>query len=322
VNQVTQDLLSDATVKEIIEDELALALAEKKTRQQLATSVGNKLGTDMASSFKKLMVTEMHRAKTRGIAMAIANKVDIYSSSGGAESSVSVVPNRDACKDCHNLYLTDTGNPRVFKLKDLVAQGANSDEGVSHARTRGYHMGWKPVMPPAHPNCFCELVYVPPGMGWEDGKLVVTDEFRYKDHISKAVDQSQLSAKVKPKGGESYQGADIPKPASIPGVAAPDNVPGPGATPDPSKATTQPVEDPSQAGAAPDMVDCPYGGGDDCKDNGGNGFLTHERGGSIMEEHTKQLAKQGHEEEAEKYQVTPEEHLANMRAIEAYTLED
>jgi len=201
LNQVTQDLLSDATVKEIIEDELALALAEKKTRQQLATSIGNKIGTDLNSSFKKLMVTEMHRAKTRGIAMAIANKVDIYSSSGGAESSVSVVPNRDACKDCHNLYLTDTGNPRVFKLKDLVAQGANSDEGVSHARTRGYHMGWKPVMPPAHPNCFCELVYVPPGMDWVDGRLAVTDEFRYKDHISKAVDTSQLSNKVKPKGG-------------------------------------------------------------------------------------------------------------------------
>jgi hypothetical protein len=290
LHQVTQDLLSDATVKEIVEDELALALAEKKTRQQLASSIGNKLGTNLTSGFKKLMVTEMHRAKTRGIAMAIANKVDIYASSGGPESSVSVVPNRDACKDCHNLYLTDTGNPRIFKLKDLVAQGANSDEGVSHSRTRGYHMGWKPVMPPAHPNCFCELVYVPPGMSWEDGRLAVTDEFRYKDHISKAVDQSQLSAKTKPPGPEKTQGPDIPKPASIPGIAAPGNVAGPG-RPEGSGAGAQAAPEAPSLAPPPGMEACPFGGGKACEENRGNGHKMHKKDGTIIKKHNAIIAK-------------------------------
>jgi len=216
VNKATQDLLADATAKDIIQEELALAIAEKKTRKELAASVGNKLGSDLTAGFRKLIVTEMHRAKTRGIAMAISNKVDIYSSSEGANSIVSVVPNRGACKDCENLYLSETGDPRTFKLSDLVGQGTNADPGISHARTHGLHLGWRPVMPPAHPNCFCELVYVPAGMGWKNGKLVVVDEFKYKEQISKAVDKSTMSATITPKGAPSNQGDKTPKPSSLP----------------------------------------------------------------------------------------------------------
>ena len=223
VNKATQDLLADATAKDIIQEELALAIAEKKTRKELAASVGNKLGADLTAGFRKLIVTEMHRAKTRGIAMAISNKVDIYSSSEGAQSIVSVVPNRGACKDCENLYLSETGDPKTFKLSDLVGQGTNADPGISHARTHGLHLGWRPVMPPAHPNCFCELVYVPAGMGWKNGKLVVVDEFKYKEQISKAVDKSTMSATIKPHGAPSNQAEKKASPPSIPGIAAPGN---------------------------------------------------------------------------------------------------
>lgn len=265
VNKATQDLIADATAKDIIQEELALAIAEKKTRKQLATSVGNKLGTDLTAGFRKLIVTEMHRAKTRGVAMAIANKMDIYSSSEGSNSIVSVVPNRGACKDCENLYLSETGDPKTFRLSDLVGQGTNADPGISHARTHGLHLGWRPVMPPAHPNCFCELVYVPAGMGWKNGKLVVVDEFKYKEQISKAVDKSTMSATIKPHGAPSNQAEKKASPPSIPGVAAPGNVAGPGATPKAgldvsahTKATPAPNEAAPQADAGGADIEYEY----------------------------------------------------------------
>jgi len=134
VNKAARDLLEDAAAKDILADEVALGIAEKKSRKQLATSVANKLGRDFSADMKKLAITEMHRAKQRGVVMAIANKVGIYRHSEGVDSMVSVVPNRGACKDCLNLYLDNAGNPRLFSLKTLMAQGSNADEGVSHSR--------------------------------------------------------------------------------------------------------------------------------------------------------------------------------------------
>ena len=302
VNKATRDLLEDVTSKDILADEVALAVAEKKTRQQLATSVANKLGRDFSSEMKKLAVTEMHRAKQRGAAMAIANKVGIYQRSEGVDSMVSVVPNKGACKDCLNLY-TDEGNPRVFPLKILMAQGSNADEGVSHARgPGGLHTGWKPVMPPAHPNCYCELTYVPAGMAWENGKLKIVDELRYKESISKAYDPSSMNATIKPKGGESYQKNEPPKVASIPGVAAPGNTPGPG-SPKGSGATapqaptsqlaTAKISQPQQpqGGAEEEYEPCIFNGDERCKRYGGSGTEKHLKGGKVVQEHLKAQGK-------------------------------
>lgn len=314
VNKATRDLVDDATTKDILTDEVALGVAEKKTRQQLATSIANKLGRDFSADMKKLAVTEMHRAKQRGAAMAIANKVGIYQRSEGVDSQVSVVPNKGACKDCLNLYLDEGGNPKVFTLKSLLAQGSNADEGVSHARgAGGLHTGWKPVMPPAHPNCYCELTYVPPGMAWESGKLKVVDELRYKESISKAYDSSTMSATIKPKGGDSYQKNEPPKPGSIPGVAAPGNTPGPGAPKGSGGATAGAAAEAPSPGK--DLQPCPYGGGEECIKHGGNGATAHERGGSIMQEHAAYLAKQGRQDEAESVVLSPEEHVAEVTRI-------
>lgn len=230
LNDVTQDLLSDAVVKEIIKDEVALALKEKKTRDQLASSLSTKLRSDLTRDVKKIAVTEMHRAKQRGAAMAIANKVDIYSKSDGPDSSVSVVPNSGACEDCKNLYLDKDGNPKVFILSDLIARGSNADPGTSHkVGPRGLRSGWKPVLPPAHPSCYCELIYLPPGMAWQNGRLKIADVLRYKNGLSKAVDTGSMSATIKPKGPNSTNGPKVANPGSMPGLPAPGNEPGPGA---------------------------------------------------------------------------------------------
>ena len=280
VSRATTDLFASATVRDTLLDEVTLAVREKKTRQQLASSLGNKLKADLTKDIKKIAITEMHRAKQRGIAMAIANKVDIYKESDGVDSEVSVVPNSGACKDCRNLYLDDNGNPRVFKLKDLVARGSNADPGVSHTvGADGLRTGWKAVMPPAHPHCFCELTYMPPGMKWRQGKLV--------SDIQKAVDTGSLKPTIKPPGPKSTQGPKIPKPGNVPGLAAKPSLGGSSVEPQPpaSDASNMAPKSPD----AEEPVPCRFGGGPDCRKHGGSGFPSHRRDGKSMREHAKHM---------------------------------
>lgn len=81
VSRSSTDLFSAITTREVLTDEVTIAVREKKSRQQLASSLGNKLKADLTRDIKRIAVTEFHRAKQRGIAMAIANKVDIYKES-------------------------------------------------------------------------------------------------------------------------------------------------------------------------------------------------------------------------------------------------
>lgn len=288
ISQASSDLISD--VMRTLKDELAVALAEKKTAKELAAQLTTVFNTGFKRDWKRFATTELHRAKVRGAAMAIANKVDIYAKSDGIDSTVSVVPNKEACKDCLALYLDDKGNPRVVQLKDLVSRGTNA--AVKHTRNKeGLHNHWKAVMPPAHPNCYCSLVYVPPGMSWENGKLLVSDKLQYKEHLSKAVDKGSMSPVVKPPGPKKTQGMDAPKPGSIQGLPAPGNEPGPGApkstlpglgpeAPAPQQGSTEEIQD-----GFKDLVPCPHGGGADCVKHGGSGGEHHEPDGKSMVAH-------------------------------------
>jgi hypothetical protein len=294
VNTASNDLVND--VLQTLKDETAVAVAEKKTAKELASSLSNIFNTGFSRDWKKFATTELHRAKVRGAAMAIANKVDIYSKSAGVDSDVSVVPNRGACDDCRHLYLDESGNPKVFKLKELVATGTNASPSVKHTRNKqGLHSNWKAVMPPAHPHCFCSLVYVPPGMEWENGKLKVVDDRKYKEHISKAVDTGSMSPVIKPPGPKSSQKSEIPKPGSIKGVPAPDNQPGPGI-----------------GGSREGFQPCPFGGDEGCVKHGGDGAKTHKVGGSIAQAHAEYLSNTGANTEE---QNDPQAFAAQIMAI-------
>ena len=300
VSRATTDLFASATVRDTLLDEVTLAVREKKTRQQLASSLGNKLKADLTKDIKKIAITEMHRAKQRGIAMAIANKVDIYKESDGVDSEVSVVPNSGACKDCRNLYLDDNGNPRVFKLKDLVARGSNADPGVSHTvGADGLRTGWKAVMPPAHPHCFCELTYMPPGMTWRQGKLV--------SDIQKAVDTGSLKPTIKPPGPKSTQGPKIPKPGNVPGLAAKPALGGSSVEPKSPENIADTDNMAPKAASADDYVPCRFGGGPDCQKHGGSGATSHRRDGKSMREHAKHTGSS----------VTPSDQTEDLMAVQA-----
>lgn len=230
LKQSTNATLNEASVRGVIKDQLAIAIIEKQNSQKLVSNLVHHLKDGWSRDWRLVAETELHRAKTMGIAQTIVNKIDLYRNGDGADSLVSIVPNIKTCEDCSNHFLDSSGNPKIFRLSQLLDQGSNADEGVKHTRKNGVHNHWKTTLPPLHPRCGCTLVYIPPGMGWELGKLKVVDEDVYIEEIKKAVD---LEATVKPKGPESMRANPTTdaaaSPPSIPGVAAPGNTPGPGA---------------------------------------------------------------------------------------------
>jgi hypothetical protein len=233
LSNATQEAVTESAIQGIIRDQTALALQQKQSYQKLASNLVKELKTDWRRNWQKVAATELHRAKTQGSVMAIINKHDVYSHSEGVESFVSVIPSPDTCSDCSHHYLDKTGNPKVFRLSDLLSQGSNGDSGVSHKRGNGRHVHWKTTLPPVHPSCNCYVVYVPSGMSWVDGKLEVTDQKVYTATLKKAVDTRSLKAVIKPPGPQATQKQSTAvktaaNPPSIKGAPAPGNVAGPG----------------------------------------------------------------------------------------------
>ena len=207
--------LTEATIRNVVRDETAIALLQKKSANKLASTLVAKLQTDWKRDWKRVAETELHRAKILGAAQAIANKVGIFEGSLGIDSRVSIIPSTTRCEDCAKHFIGKDGNPKVFTLKELLGAGSNADSGISHKRgADGTHSGWNSTLPPLHPTCGCKLVYIPDGMEWGAGKLAVVD----KEAFSKGI--KSFVAKVFGGGQKA--------PASTAGLAAPGNEAGPG----------------------------------------------------------------------------------------------
>lgn len=167
-------IVSEATIKELLQDEVAFALFQKKTWQDLASSLAAELGTQNNKRVKRIARTEMHSAQQRGVVQAISNKVDIYGHSQGPQSKVSVLTESGRCNDCADLYENPDGSPKVFTLSKLLANGSNADR--EHKRTNGLHASWRPVVPPAHPHCFPAGTEILTKAGWKCIEDVQLDE--------------------------------------------------------------------------------------------------------------------------------------------------
>lgn len=287
----------------------ALESAKHKTIMRLKNVANAALETQANSTaWLNAVRTEFHSAKVQGIAHTIANKADLYESSAGTDSDVSVIPARSCCEDCRTHYLDADGNPKVFKLFELMATGSNADVGTIHTKVSGKHTHWKTTLPPLHPNCGCTLMYIPPGHGWVDGKLSVLNKSLFLEHIAKAtagVRGPGISATVKPSGAPSVrQEAGHP---SVPGAAAPGNVAGPGRPPG---GLPKPGSGSGGAGGGPQYAPCPFGGGAECISHGGNGAAMHKPNGSIMKKHQEAMARGAKP-------VTPEAKEAQRKQLDA-----
>jgi len=210
--------VTEASVQGVVQDETALALIAKKTAEELASSLVEKLGPNSTRDWKRVAETELTAAKAQGTIQAIVNKLDIYAGSDGVDSLVSIIPSTGACQDCKHHYTDASGDPKVFKLSYLLGQGSNADVGVKHTRgDEGRHTGWKTCLTPLHPSCSCSIQYMPPGTGWSAGKLVVLEKGLYETSLQKA------RAGVSGPGGKptvAPTGPPKPKTESNPGNIA------------------------------------------------------------------------------------------------------
>lgn len=264
-------------------EEIALEAAKHKTIQRLKSVASNVLELKNKQAWRSAVRTEFQSAKIQGIANTIANKSDIYANSAGADSNVSVIPAKECCEDCRFHYSDVDGNPKIFKLSDLMEAGSNSDVGTVHTKVDGRHTHWRTTLPPMHPRCGCKLVYIPPGHGWESGKLSLLNKSLFIEHIAKArpgVRGPGLSATVAPTGAPSV--AKEPGHPSVPGAAAPGNLPGPGRPPGSGSAGGGAS---GGGGGGRDTVDCPWS---EC-DSGGR----HHTDSQTYKEHAEMAAKTG-----------------------------
>lgn len=302
--------LTEASVRDLVKDEVAFALLKRKNYMAVATDLSHNLKTDWRRDWRRVAETELHRAKVQGQVQAIVSKVDVYAHAEGPESRVSVVPAPDRCVDCHHYYLDSSGNPKIFTLSELIAAGSNGDEGVSHKRSGGKHVHWKTTLPPLHPRCGCNLVYIPPGYGWVDGRLRLVDTAAYKASLKKSLLSKGNGTSVDTDSGKTFRplkpkatplGAPANKdnatpaaPPSVPGVDSPGRTAAGGRPPAASvglAATQRAGQGQAQqpASAQSDIVDCPLGM-QRCQALGGTG--KHHSNSATYEEH-QQMSLQG-----------------------------
>ena len=71
----------------------------------------------------------------------------------GDDARICGIPETSACATCLSVFLGEDGLPRVWRVKDLLANGTN----VGKARR-----DWKATGYPIHPECCCRLCVVPP----------------------------------------------------------------------------------------------------------------------------------------------------------------
>lgn len=306
LSQAIGKAVSEASVSDAVADEVALAAIYKKTAQQLASDLASRLQTGAKKNWTAVAKTELQRAKIAGHAQAIVNKIDIYQNSDGANSDVSIIPAKECCGDCREHYLDAKGNPKVFKLADLMSAGSNADDGVSHSKRNGKHIHWKTTLPPLHPNCGCQLFYIPPGYGWSSGKLELLNKSLFAESMLRkahaGVRSKEMSATVKPQGA--------PQPPKPPGG---ESGGGTGGRPPAGGGLAAPAG----SGGGDDLAPCPFGGGKECSNHGGDGAQNHKVGGEVFQAHQAAIAEGAKPVKPESQQQTKEQSEQQSKQYDA-----
>lgn len=137
--------------------------------QEIQAIVGGEL-----SKWKALCHTELWNANLYGQAIAIIESEDT-----GMDTYVYKVVEETACKYCKKHYLDESGVPKVFKLRDLIANGSNDNKPARD---------WKPVLGTMHTNCMC-ILKVP-----KKGDEVPENHIQKSDKLTdRTVDKSKLT---------------------------------------------------------------------------------------------------------------------------------
>lgn len=144
-----------AKLKEDIVDETMKKIEARKTVKELKSDLGHRT-EDWTRNLDRIAITETHNAMQLGVAQGLAKKY--------GDPRVAIIPMPDACADCKRLHLGPDGKPRIFKLSQLAAPGANVKKPKS---------AWVASTGAVHPHCQCQLTRVPAGWGFDkDGTMV------------------------------------------------------------------------------------------------------------------------------------------------------
>ena len=138
-----------AEMKGLIAEAVATSVINRETARKLASRIGDATG-DWSRNLQRIAETELQNAHLNGWADYIEDSV-------GANAQVGKRVNAEACPPCRRLYLDGDGHPKVFSLADL------RDNGTNFGRKQ---KDWLPVVGTTHPRCFCQLIHIPGGFGF------------------------------------------------------------------------------------------------------------------------------------------------------------
>jgi len=145
---------------EQIREATAGAVARHDDPERLALELMQKTD-DWEHNWERVARTEIQGAYNEG---RIMSAIDNY----GREARIAKVTETGACDHCIRLHRDENGNPKIFTLEELFANGTN----VGKTKRSWLATAW-----PVHPNCRCDTVVVPPGMVvGEYGELRLPEE--------------------------------------------------------------------------------------------------------------------------------------------------
>lgn len=161
IQQQTNQLVITVSQKQRAQMQKTIYQAAKTTMQargtvtQFSSLLGHKT-KDWARDFDRIADYIMHDAYQHGIAEALLEK-------HGDDVLVYYDVYAEACEHCVRTYLTGAigSEPKVFKLKDILANGNNI--GVKAKE-------YKPSVSPLHPWCRCTMNLKPVNTVWDAKK--------------------------------------------------------------------------------------------------------------------------------------------------------
>lgn len=133
-----------AKLRSILADTITLGGSREKiaaTAKERLAKVFESTGHDV----NRIVMTELAAAFNDGVLVA--------TQAANRTTRAAVVPQKDACPKCLELYLGPDGRPKIVEISALIAG--------------------KPQRPPLHPHCRCVVVPVPPGYGVDSSWNVV-----------------------------------------------------------------------------------------------------------------------------------------------------
>lgn len=152
-------------------EEQTIQLAIDTARAASATDATAKtvLAQRLGSAFGKMVdgwKGDWERTTLNQLAAAVEHGVVSHiQESHGDGALVAKIPGPAACAHCLRIHIGEDGMPRIFPLAELIANGTNAGRKKRE---------WLPVVGPTHPSCWCQLVHVPAGHGFDtEGNLVL-----------------------------------------------------------------------------------------------------------------------------------------------------